>query len=169
MCWVLIAGNGPRASDFIRRLRREDFRVSLAGDPAQLLANLAARAHDCVVFIDLSTADSGDYCDQLRHEFSASYRPLLPLLALGNGPSPWPEGAIELPLFWYDDDPGAVLLLARLRALLRRASGYVFYHRFGVLGVDPLQGRASLNGQPLDLRPMEFNLLLLLVEAVIKR
>lgn len=56
-------------------------------------------------------------------------------------------------------------LLARTRALLRRANGYPRHHRIGDLGVDPVSRRASRSGVPLRLRPTEFDILLCLAEG----
>lgn len=56
-------------------------------------------------------------------------------------------------------------LLARTRALLRRANGYPRHHRVGDLGIDPVTRRASRGGVPLRLRPIEFDILLRLAEG----
>jgi len=55
-------------------------------------------------------------------------------------------------------------LLARLRALLRRPARRVDPLRAGRVEVDPLRGRASCEGVPLDLTRTEFELLLALTE-----
>ena len=56
-------------------------------------------------------------------------------------------------------------LLAQIRAMLRRLSGYPKHYRIGDLGIDPVGRRASRCGIPLRLRPREFDLLLLLAES----
>lgn len=56
-------------------------------------------------------------------------------------------------------------LLAQIRALLRRVSGYPRHYRIGDLGIDPIGRRASRRGIPLLLRPREFDLLLHLAES----
>ena len=54
--------------------------------------------------------------------------------------------------------------LARLRVLLDRCAGFPIHYRLGPLGIDPVARRASLNGCSLDLRGLEFDLLLCLAE-----
>ena len=55
-------------------------------------------------------------------------------------------------------------LLAQVRALLNRVQGYPQHYRVADLGVDPVARRASRQGIPLTLRPIEFDLLLHLAE-----
>lgn len=56
-------------------------------------------------------------------------------------------------------------LLAHTRALLRRVCGYPRDHRVADLGIDPVTRRASRDGKPLRLRPIEFDILLHLAEG----
>lgn len=56
-------------------------------------------------------------------------------------------------------------LLAHTRALLRRGRGYPRDHRIADLGIDPVARRASRDGRPLRLRPIEFDILLHLAEG----
>ncbi len=56
-------------------------------------------------------------------------------------------------------------LLAYTRALLRRVRGYPRDHRIADLGIDPVARRASRDGAPLRLRPIEFDILLHLAES----
>lgn len=58
-----------------------------------------------------------------------------------------------------------VEIVARLRALLRRAGGYPPQYRVGPLGVDVLRGRASLAGRTLRLPPGELRALMLLARS----
>ena len=56
-------------------------------------------------------------------------------------------------------------LLAQTRALLNRVQGYPRHYRVADLGIDPIARKASRQGIPLALRPVEFDLLLRLAET----
>lgn len=55
-------------------------------------------------------------------------------------------------------------LLSRVRALFEVAEGFPVHYRIHDLGIDPVARRASRAGTPLNLRPMEFDLLVYLAE-----
>jgi len=59
-------------------------------------------------------------------------------------------------------------LLSRVRALFEVAEGFPVHYRIHDLGIDPVARRASRAGTPLNLRPMEFDLLVYLAERAEK-
>ncbi|AOV15886.1 hypothetical protein BJI67_01295 [Acidihalobacter aeolianus] len=63
------------------------------------------------------------------------------------------------PVFCTHDQTTGEEILLRIRALLRRASGYPNHRYIGPLGLDPLTHRAYLNGWPIALRAKEIELL----------
>lgn len=71
----------------------------------------------------------------------------------------------QLLTFRFPSDSDEDFLVSQLRALLRRQDGYERHYRFGPLGMDPVTGRTSLHGRFLLLKPMEFSLLLCLLQA----
>lgn len=164
MNWILVAGSDRRTEAFAARLRQEDFRVSRAAAERQALDALAARHHDGAVVLSWPQQALQSFATAARRLLDARGFALPPLLTLSEGELPSPlTGA--LPVFAHDAETDDATLLAHLRALLRRTQGYPRHHRFGALGLDPSRGRASLEGRPLTLRPTEFNLLGLLIEA----
>lgn len=164
MRWILVAGNGPRIDAFAKHLRHEGFRVSTAEGPTHAVEALAARTHNCAVFIGLPAKDVVDIAHQAGRIFSTHRCAPPPFLSVATEPLDTAGMLAGQALFWHADASDDALL-AHLRALVRRADGYPTHHRFGALGLDPLRARASLDGQPIALRPMEFNLLNLLIEA----
>ncbi|AOV15890.1 hypothetical protein BJI67_01315 [Acidihalobacter aeolianus] len=164
MNWILVAGSDHRTEAFAARLRQEDFRISRATAERQALDALAARHHDGAVILSWPQMALQGFATAARRLLDARGFALPPLLTLSDGKLPSPlTGA--LPVFAHDTDTDDATLLAHLRAVLRRTQGYPRHHRFGALGLDPGRGRASLEGRPLTLRPTEFNLLGLLIEA----
>lgn len=162
---ILIAGSVPYADEFHSQLRREGYRISIAKRPDQMLSCLQAHTHTAIVLMEHCVDTTLIYLDRVRERFQDSpHTP--PVMALHDArrppAAPPPD---DIPLFWYPDDIDPVLLLAQLRALLRRAEGYARHHRFGPLGLDAHNGRASLNGQRITLRPQALKLLMLLMEA----
>ncbi|OBS09360.1 winged helix-turn-helix domain-containing protein [Acidihalobacter prosperus] len=164
MRWILVAGNGPRATAISRRLRHEGFRVSAVDEPGQAVAGLCARPHEGALFVGLTPAHAASLSRLARAALSARGARSIPMIAVCDT-APDAAAADGLPLFWQAGAADESLLLAQLRALLRRADGYPRHHRFGALGLDPQRARVSLDGQSIALRPMEFRLLNLLIEA----
>lgn len=124
---------------------------------------LAMRHYDAVLLFGRSAASLSGVVEQLRRHTSPQ-QIIIACVALS---SPDEENRVLT--------AGATLcrpasiataeLLAHVRALLRRAHGYPCDYRVGDLGIDPVARRASRNGKPLRLRPIEFDILLLLAEG----
>lgn len=165
MRWVFVAGNALRTEIFARVLRREGFRVTTLASPLMISEGILARPHDCAVLLELPHQAVIDVAVHISKVPRDPYDTPVPLLALSAPGGNNPVGANNPPVIWVEQDTDDALLLAHMRALIRRRQGYPSHHRFGNLGLDREKSRASLNGQPLELRPMEFNLLSLLIEA----
>jgi two-component system response regulator MprA len=160
---VLVVDDDPAVSGALNRaLRLEGYEVTLAGDGAQALEEIAVRPPDAVVLdIGLPTIDGLDVCRRLRAADNDT--PVLMLTArdaINDRVQGLDAGADD-----YLVKPFALAeLLARLRALLRRRpedSGEELH--FADLHLDPVTREARRGDRPFTLTRIEFDLLELLL------
>jgi len=157
-------------------------RILIAEDEAALSAQLAIALGEAGYAVDCAAdGERADFLGQTEHYDAVVLDLGLPtvdgLTLLGR----WREAGIAVPVLvltargsWHEKvqgiDGGAddyvskpfrmEELLARLRALIRRASGHVSPElRCGALALDPRGARVSVNGAPVRLTSHEFRVL----------
>jgi DNA-binding response OmpR family regulator len=158
---LLIADlNGKGA--FRSRFVAEGFLVDNALSPADAAAMMAMSSYDAM----LVAASNGDLIASLAATAGQTqrFRPVIGLATMDS------EGEVSLLRRGVTCLVPAEItfpeLLARLRAILQRCAGFPAHYRAGPLGIDPVARRASLDGVPLSLRSVEFDILLCLAERV---
>ncbi|MBN2387984.1 MAG: response regulator transcription factor [Anaerolineales bacterium] len=157
---ILVVDDEPRVVKLARDyLEKNGFRVQSAGDGKTALA-IARRARPDLIVLDLMLPgmDGREVCRALRRESDV---PIIMLTALSEESDQ--VAGLELGADDYIPKPFSPrLLVARVRAILRRAHGGVkapAMIRAGGLEVDMDGYTATLNGQALHLTPNEFKLL----------
>ena len=145
----------------VRALESEGYELVLAEDGAQALAAMAHTPADAIVLdVMLPGIDGLEVARQLRAERSPV--PILMLTArgaVGDRVAGLDAGADD-----YLVKPFALEeLLARLRALLRRATGGVEELQFADLTLNTVTREVFRGGRPMELTVTEFNLLELLL------
>jgi DNA-binding response OmpR family regulator len=160
---ILVVDDEPKIVRLARDyLEKDGFRVLSAGDGLTALAIARAEKPDLIVLdIMLPGMDGWEVCRRLRGETDV---PIIMLTARAEESDQ--IVGLELGADDYVTKPFSPrALLARVRAVLRRAQGQVkapAMVRAGGLEIDMEGRRADLNGQSLKLTPNEFKLLALL-------
>ncbi len=157
---ILVVDDEPAVRESLRRaLQLEDYEVELAADGLEALERVRADGVDAVVLdVSMPQLDGLEACRRLRAE--GNRLPVLMLTArdeVSDRVAGLDAGADD-----YVVKPFALEeLLARLRALLRRAAppGDGDVLRFADLELDPGTRTVSRGGEPLELTRTEFNLL----------
>lgn len=170
---ILIADDDPHIRDVLRfTLRKEGMRVAEAADGAETLAKFAEETPDLIVLdVGMPEGDGLDVCREIRR---TSATPILFLSAR--------DEEIDRVLgleIGGDDYVGKPFspreLVARVRAILKRMtppepeSGALTH---GGLTLDPKTHEAAWAGEPLNLTPLEFNILrvfLAMKDRVVRR
>ncbi len=149
-------------------LEQEGFRVAAAADGATAL-QMIARQPPAVLLLDLMLpqVDGWEVCRRLR---AGSAAPDLPIIMLTARDDPIDKVVgLELGADDYVTKPfNPRELVARVKALLRRVTRSPHAPaplHVGDLVVDVARREAILAGQPLQLRPKEFDLLAALLEC----
>jgi len=157
---ILVVDDEPAVRDSLRRaLRLEGYEVELAGDGHEALERLEHDGVDAVVLdVSMPRLDGLEACRRLRN--AGMSVPVLMLTArdeVADRVAGLDAGADD-----YVVKPFALEeLLARLRALLRRAApaGAGDELRFADLVLDPSTREVSRGGEPIELTRTEFSLL----------
>jgi two-component system response regulator MprA len=157
---VLVIDDEPPVRDSLRRaLELEGYEVDLASDGEEALARLEGPAHPDALILDILMPgmDGLEVCRRLRA--SGDQVPVLMLTARAEVDSR--VAGLDAGADDYLPKPFALAeLLARLRALLRRASpesdGVL---RFADLELEPGTREVRRNGRPIGLTRTEFSLL----------
>jgi len=157
---VLVVDDEPAVREALRRaLELEGYRVGLAEDGADALAQIAAEEPDAVVLdVLMPVLDGLTACRRLRRQ--GSRVPVLMLTArdsVGDRVAGLDAGADD-----YLVKPFALEeLLARIRALLRRvdAAGGDGVLRFADLSLDPATREVKRGDRSIELTRTEFHLL----------
>jgi DNA-binding response OmpR family regulator len=160
---ILVVDDEPKIVRLARDyLEKNGFRVVIAGDGPSALA-MARRVHPDLIVLDLLLPgmDGREVCRILRAESDV---PIIMLTALSEESDQ--IVGLEIGADDYIVKPFSPrALVARVRALLRRAQGEVRVPaviRVGGLEVDTIRHTAILDGKSLNLTPSEFDLLVLL-------
>lgn len=160
---ILVVDDEPRAARLARDyLEKDGFRVVLAADGPAALASARRDKPDLIVLdLMLPQIDGREVCRRLRRESDV---PIIMLTALSEEIDQ--ITGLEIGADDYITKPFSPrALVARVRALLRRARGEVAAPaliRVGRLAIDTAKHAATINGSPLRLTPNEFKLLFLL-------
>ncbi len=160
---ILVVDDEPKIVRLARDyLEKNGFRVTTAAD-GQSALTIARREKPDLVILDLMlpNLDGREVCRILRRESDV---PIIMLTALSEEIDQ--VTGLEIGADDYITKPFSVrALVARVRALLRRARGEVkapSLVRSGVLEIDLKKYSVALNGNPVKLTPNEFKLLHLL-------
>ena len=155
---VLVVDDEPQILRALRtNLRGAGYTVHTAATAAEALAVAAARPPEAVI-LDLVLPDGHgtDVCRELRRWSSA---PILVLSAVGDEQEK--VAALDAGADDYVTKPfGMDELLARLRAAMRRATSPAEpVIEIGALSLDLERHSVAMDGQPVSLTPIEFELL----------
>jgi len=146
-------------------LKMEGYEVEVLGDGAAAARRARQTAFDLILLdVMLPGKDGFEVCRELRR---AGLRTPILMLTARTQEAEKVLG-FELGADDYVTKPfGTRELRARIKALLRRASGEPAAptYRFGEVEVDFERGELRRNGQALELTPIEFKLLALFVHA----
>jgi DNA-binding response OmpR family regulator len=160
---LLLVEDDARLADMLSEyLGQAGFRISVAARGAQALDLVANATFDAIVLdLMLPDMDGLDVCRQVRAHAD------IPILMLtGRGDAVDRIVGLELGADDYLPKPFEPReLLARLRAILRRAAGGrppETALRFGRLEIDPTGRTVRLDGEPCDLTGYQFDLLMAL-------
>src|SRR5215203_771150 len=156
---ILVVDDEPAVRDSLRRaLQLEGYEIQLAGDGAEALDSVRANGPDAIVLdVSMPRLDGLETCRRLRSEGNAL--PVLMLTArdeVADRVAGLDAGADD-----YVVKPFALEeLLARLRALLRRAApDESDVLQFADLELDPATRLATRAGEAIVLTRTEFSLL----------
>ena len=146
-------------------LRMEGYEVETVADGNRASARARETAFDLILLdIMLPGKDGFEVCRELRRHGVRT--PILILTAKAQEAEK--VMGFELGADDYVTKPfGTRELRARIKALLRRASGETESNRysFGEVEIDFPRGELLRNGRPVDLTPLEFKLLTLFIRA----
>ncbi len=165
---ILVVDDEPNIIELARMyLEQEGFRVQSASDGAKAL-EMIARQPPAVMVLDLMLpeVDGWDVCRRVRAGSAAPDLPIIMLTARDDDVDK--IVGLELGADDYVTKPfNPRELVARVKAILRRtrraARPQAPVH-VGDLTVDPARREVTIAGQPVRLRPKEFDLLLALAE-----
>lgn len=160
---ILVVDDEPKISRLARDyLEKNGFRVVTASDGQSALTTARREKPDLIILdLMLPIMDGREVCKTLRRESDV---PIIMLTALAEEVDQ--VTGLEIGADDYITKPFSTrALIARVRALLRRAKGGVKppkIIRAGGLEVDPDRYSVTFNDQPIKLTPNEFKLLQLL-------
>ena len=165
---ILVVDDEPNIIELARMyLEQEGFRVQSASDGAKALV-MIGRQPPAVMVLDLMLpeVDGWDVCRRVRAGSAAPDLPIIMLTARDDDVDK--IVGLELGADDYVTKPfNPRELVARVKAILRRtqraARPQVPVH-VGDLTIDPARHEVIVAGQPVELRPKEFDLLLALAE-----
>ena len=164
---ILVVEDEPAQMELLAfNLEKQGYRVVRAQDGEEALLLVEEIGPD-LVLLDwmLPTLSGFKVCKQIKRGKSSAGIPVIMLTARGEDRDKvrgLDAGADDYVVKPYSVNE----LLARVRAILRRASparsGKILQH--GVLELDPVRHRVTRDGEPVGLGPLEYKLLLVLLE-----
>ncbi len=165
---ILVVDDEPNIIELARMyLEQEGFRVQSASDGAKALEMIACQPPAVMVLdLMLPEVDGWDVCRRVRAGSAAPDLPIIMLTARDDDVDK--IVGLELGADDYVTKPfNPRELVARVKAILRRtrraARPQAPVH-VGDLTIDPARHEVTIAGQPVELRPKEFDLLLALAE-----
>ena len=164
---ILVVDDKPQIVEVVQDyLKQAGYRVLAARD-GQTALTLARHEHPDLIVLDLmlpGEMDGLDVCRSIRQDPSLSETPIIMLTARTQETDRLI--GLELGADDYVTKPFSPReVVARVRAVLRRASGHAESSggvRVGDLAVDLANRRVTVGGQPVSLTPTEFDLLAVL-------
>ncbi len=167
MARILVAEDDPKQADVSRRyLESDGHHVTVVGDGQEALASVRRQAPDLVVLdVMMPGLDGRDVCRILRFETDI---PIIFVTALSTEDDVL--NGLDLGADDYLTKPFSPReLVARVRVVLRRLNGRdagndISVH--GELEIDRRRARVLLAGEPVELTPKEYSLLLALADDV---
>lgn len=161
---ILVVDDEPHIVEVVHDyLKQAGYQVLTAGD-GQTALTLARHEHPDLIVLDLMLPggmDGLDVCRRLRQDPGLSGTPIIMLTARSEEVDRLV--GLELGADDYVTKPFSPReLVARVRAVLRRAGGHDAPRsvvRVGELAVDLVNRSATVGGQPVSLTPTEFDLL----------
>jgi two-component system phosphate regulon response regulator PhoB len=159
---ILVVDDDPAIREMITlALTRDGYEVLEAGNALDARQTIASRAPDLILLDWMMPGQSGfEFTRALQRDSAHKQIPVIMLTARGQEEDK--VAALEAGADDYIAKPFSVSeLLARIKAVLRRTSRDSDGENMecGTLRLDPATHRVSINDTPLELAPMEFQLL----------
>lgn len=155
---LLLVEDDVRLTELLSEyLGRQDFEVSVERNGERAVARIQAEVPDAVILdIGLEGLDGLSVCRRVREHYAG---PILIFSARGDEIDQ--VIGLEIGADDYVPKPASPrLLLARLRALLRRSAGVAAQRvEVGALVVDAASRTVAVEGEPIELTTAEFDLL----------
>ncbi|HQT66398.1 MAG: phosphate regulon transcriptional regulatory protein PhoB [Rhodospirillales bacterium 20-60-12] len=158
---LVVEDEAPLVTLLRYNLEKQGFRVDEAGDGGEALAKITESPPD-IVLLDwmLPTLSGIEICRQIRRRPATRNLPVIMLTARAEDQDA--VRGLDTGADDYITKPfNTEALIARMRALLRRAGTVPTKNRLGFLDIDldPATHRVMRNGRTLHLGPTEFRLL----------
>jgi two-component system phosphate regulon response regulator PhoB len=158
---LVVEDEAPLVTLLRYNLEKQGFRVDEAGDGGEALAKITETPPD-IVLLDwmLPTLSGIEICRQIRRRPATRNLPVIMLTARAEDQDA--VRGLDTGADDYITKPfNTEALIARMRALLRRAGTVPTKNRLGFLDIDldPATHRVMRNGRTLHLGPTEFRLL----------
>lgn len=166
MATVLVVDDAPPIREMVRlALKRAGYVVQEAGSALEAREAISSCTPDLILLDWMLPGQSGfDFACALRAEPAHRNIPIIMLTARGQETDR--VTALKAGADDYVSKPFSISeLIARIGAVLRRTGqqGSVNILETGNLRLDPASQRVSIDGAPLELAPMEYQLLLFLM------
>ena len=163
MTTILVVDDDPAIREMLQlALTYADFEVQLAGSALEARDKLATMTPDLVLLDWMLPGQSGfEFARNLRRHPVHRQVPVIMLTARDQAEDK--VAALDIGADDYVSKPFSIAeLLARIKAVLRRSSdnSATEIMAIGTLRLDPGSHRVSITGEPLELAPMEYQLLL---------
>lgn len=163
MSCILIVDDEPAIREMVgMALTREGYEILEAGSTLEARQSIASRRPDLILLDWMLPGQSGlEFARQLQND--KSHPPLPVIMLTARGQEAEKIAALEAGADDYVSKPFSVSeLLARIKAVLRRTTRDTDSDILacGTLHLDPSSHRVNIDNTPLELAPMEFQLLL---------
>ena len=163
MTTILVVDDDPAIREMLQlALTYADFEVQLAGSALEARDKLATMTPDLVLLDWMLPGQSGfEFARNLRRHPVHRQVPVIMLTARDQAEDK--VAALDIGADDYVSKPFSIAeLLARIKAVLRRSSdnSATEIMAIGTLRLDPGSHRVSIGAAPLELAPMEYQLLL---------
>jgi len=161
MTTILVVDDDPAIREMLQlALTRGGFIVQQAGSALEARDQLSKLTPDLILLDWMLPGQSGfEFARHLRRNPTHRKIPVIMLTARDQAEDK--VAALDAGADDYVSKPFSIIeLQARIKAVLRRSSSAAEVMEIGTLRLDPASHRVSINGAPLELAPMEYQLLL---------
>lgn len=162
MTTILVVDDDPAIREMLQlALTRGGFSVQQAGSALEARDQLSKLTPDLILLDWMLPGQSGfEFARHLRRNPTHRKIPVIMLTARDQAEDK--VAALDAGADDYVSKPFSIIeLQARIKAVLRRSSSSAAeVMEIGTLRLDPASHRVSINGAPLELAPMEYQLLL---------